>query len=55
METPSQTFTGDRLPQPTEVMDVLADVAGHERSQWSDRHPRRCWRAVGVVARGSHE
>src|SRR5215831_5912902 len=24
VETPSQTFTGDRLPQPTEVMDVLA-------------------------------
>src|SRR5215813_6076072 len=28
VETPSQTFTGDRLPQPTEVMDVLAIQRG---------------------------
>ena len=30
--TPSQTFTGDRLPQPTEVMDVAGDPARHDRS-----------------------
>ena len=28
IETPSQTFTGERLPQPTEVMDVLAIQRG---------------------------
>jgi Zn-dependent M28 family amino/carboxypeptidase len=28
IETPSQTFTGERLPQPTEVMDVLAILPG---------------------------
>ncbi len=28
IETPSQTFTGDRLPAPTEVMDVLAIQRG---------------------------
>lgn len=28
VETPSQTFTGERLPRPTEVMDVLAIQRG---------------------------
>lgn len=28
IDTPSQTFTGERLPQPTEVMDVLAILPG---------------------------
>lgn len=28
IETPSQTVTGDRVPQPTEVMDVLAILPG---------------------------
>lgn len=28
VETPSETFTGERLPKPTEVMDVLAILPG---------------------------
>lgn len=30
IETPSRVFTGDRIPQPTEVMDVLAIQPGTE-------------------------
>jgi len=34
--TPAQSFTGKRVPQPTEVMDIVAIQKGTDQRGWSD-------------------